>query len=627
MGWYFPINDGGEFHGIGDSGIDLFKGEPVKSLAREICQNSIDASVNENAPVRVEFNLFSINTAKLPDVECLKEYFELAQKFCQKQNFKKAQKYFERSIPVLENSNIFVLRISDFNTTGLPGAMTADDDLTSPWFRLVRSVGSSDKADGSIGSYGSGKKAAFACSNLQTVFYSTFVENEGRAYQGVTKLIGFKDKKQQMHSDIGYFCEKKSMPVLEEFNLDENFNRIVPGTDVFIIGFKFVQQDWKKELISAVLDGFFYAIKEKHLIVNVNDVVIDSESIERFIEEYKEHIDEKTYDYYKLMMSEKTTRRYYSCMSDKDIEVQMLVEPKLHKRVAIIRYPGMKIFDKGQISTTIPFAGICVIRGKKLAKLLGGLENIQHNKWELSRYDEDPEKRKEAQRQRDAVYKYIRELFTELRGQDTEGEIDPEIGDCLPDPISENEEKKEVLSDEVMEIGKVKEITVKPPSEIKVEDENGEEVSRGDKQLGNGGGKRDNSGTDTGSKPGSNPGPGPGLNSGSNPPFKQKEGDVIPAKPIRATIIYRDENYVEGKYRIWVTPQKDLVDGRIDIYMGAETDSYRAEILKATMNESELEIDGCSINGLSISKGNEVEIDIQINYSDICSLEVKIYGH
>ena len=32
------------------------------------------------------------------------------------------------------------------------------------------------------------------------------------------------------------------------------------------------------------------------------------------------------------------------------------------------------------------------------------------------------------------IYGDIKKLFNELKGQDTEGEIDPEIGDCIPDP-------------------------------------------------------------------------------------------------------------------------------------------------------------------------------------------------
>ena len=47
--WNFPSNNFGQIFGIADSGVETFKGTPIKSLAREICQNSLDAALeNEN---------------------------------------------------------------------------------------------------------------------------------------------------------------------------------------------------------------------------------------------------------------------------------------------------------------------------------------------------------------------------------------------------------------------------------------------------------------------------------------------------------------------------------------------------------------------------------------------------
>lgn len=43
--WNFPSNNYGQIFGIADSGIETFKGTPIKSLAREICQNSLDAAL------------------------------------------------------------------------------------------------------------------------------------------------------------------------------------------------------------------------------------------------------------------------------------------------------------------------------------------------------------------------------------------------------------------------------------------------------------------------------------------------------------------------------------------------------------------------------------------------------
>ena len=56
--WRFPSNDYGEKKGINDSGIATFRGTPLRSLAREICQNSLDAARAQT--VRIEFNAFDI---------------------------------------------------------------------------------------------------------------------------------------------------------------------------------------------------------------------------------------------------------------------------------------------------------------------------------------------------------------------------------------------------------------------------------------------------------------------------------------------------------------------------------------------------------------------------------------
>ena len=52
--WNFPSNNYGQIFGIADSGVETFKGTPIKSLAREICQNSIDANLQNGKPTRVD---------------------------------------------------------------------------------------------------------------------------------------------------------------------------------------------------------------------------------------------------------------------------------------------------------------------------------------------------------------------------------------------------------------------------------------------------------------------------------------------------------------------------------------------------------------------------------------------
>ena len=293
------------------------------------------------------------------------------------------------------------------------------------------------------------------------------------AYQGVSKLICFMDDEENLHSDIGYYSEENSMPIYEQFDIDESFKRNEPGTDVYITSFKSSNMEWKKELIVAVLDGFFYAVKEGHLIVEVDDVLIDSAHISNLIMTYKDDISDKTFDYYQILTDSDCAKRNFSYIEENDVEIRMLMKQDLHRRIAIIRFPGMKVFDKGNISATVPFAGVCIIKGKKISKLLGGLENIQHNAWEISRYRDEPEIQADAESKMKKIYGDIKKLFNELKGQDTEGEIDPEIGDCIPDPMSEKEETQETINDEVSVITDRKSALVKPSGNIEVSDDDG----------------------------------------------------------------------------------------------------------------------------------------------------------
>ena len=63
--WSFPSNNYGQINGIADSGVETFKGTPIKSLAREICQNSLDAHRENSEATRIEFKTFDIETKNI----------------------------------------------------------------------------------------------------------------------------------------------------------------------------------------------------------------------------------------------------------------------------------------------------------------------------------------------------------------------------------------------------------------------------------------------------------------------------------------------------------------------------------------------------------------------------------
>lgn len=120
--WNFPSNNHSQIIGIADSGVEMFKGTPIKSLAREICQNSLDARLDDSQPARIEFETFEIDPKNIPGAKTLEDVFKRCLDFWQIQDSDQARKFFKQAIKDMNRSSIKCLRISDFNTSGLTGS-------------------------------------------------------------------------------------------------------------------------------------------------------------------------------------------------------------------------------------------------------------------------------------------------------------------------------------------------------------------------------------------------------------------------------------------------------------------------------------------------------------------------
>ena len=71
INWNFPESNYSQRFGISEAGIETFRGSLFGSLAKEICQNSLDARLNFSEPVTVEFSKFDIKTEDIPGYETL----------------------------------------------------------------------------------------------------------------------------------------------------------------------------------------------------------------------------------------------------------------------------------------------------------------------------------------------------------------------------------------------------------------------------------------------------------------------------------------------------------------------------------------------------------------------------
>ena len=169
--WAFAPNEMREVEGPNNAGISAFTSDRAGSLVRELLQNSMDAREDQSKPVIVSFTLESLSADGL-DLDGLRLSLEAA--IDSDDNDERHQKQFRRGLRVLKdairNRAIPALVITDSNTTGAPDA----DAGGNKWRSLTKSQGKSEKdARDAGGSFGIGKHATFAASDLRTVLYST----------------------------------------------------------------------------------------------------------------------------------------------------------------------------------------------------------------------------------------------------------------------------------------------------------------------------------------------------------------------------------------------------------------------------------------------------------------------
>lgn len=397
--WNFPSNNFGTVSGIGEAGIETFKGSPYRSLAREICQNSLDARLDPEKPVKVDFSLSYISSGDIKQFDSLRDAFKSCRSFWREQGNKKTVDFFTRALKRSESDKIPMLRISDFNTTGLTGS---DKEYNSPWQNLVKASGVSSKGGSSGGSFGIGKSAPFACSDFRTVFYSTLDSKGLKAFQGVARLVSFRQKNifgldsDSMTTGMGFYGDtRKNAAIPECISLDRKFRRRTSGTDVFIAAFS-EGKNWRDDIIRAVLSEFLISVFQDDLVVSVGDCEISSKTLPALVEQYREVIPE-VFNYYQAMTSDDAVVINERFQDLGMIELHLLIQKDLHRKILMSRSSGMKIFDQNRISGTIFFAGVCILKDEKINAYFREMENPQHDAWEPERHSNPSAAKKNKQ--------------------------------------------------------------------------------------------------------------------------------------------------------------------------------------------------------------------------------------
>lgn len=656
MSWNAPSVQGGTIQGLNESGIETFRGEIVKSLTREICQNSVDARKDKTKPVIVEFAAFNTPISDFPNCREYDEELQCIKSFWKKRDDEQVRAFFEELMPKFKD-NLHWVRISDFNTTGLPGVSQADNlwDATI-WNALVRADGQSKKEG--IGSFGIGKSAPFSCSYFRTVFYATkaisenkvgllrtgTVEEEG--FIGVARLLSRpvgQEVKNIITSGKMFFEKENCQACSQCISLDPEFKREETGTDIYIPGFIPMYKDngWVDEIVEAVLNSFLYAIYKENLVVRIKtsekSVILDKVYLdETFGQEVFSLKDKSNFiiqQKYQLLASPTVHAVKFKWPKYEGfVDVRFLLgSPDYDRRITMVREPGMKIFDKDRISGKIAFTGMAVVCGKELNALFRKLENPAHTNWEVNRSVEGEKALK-------ALATFCRESLNNLVITEASDEIDSGLGAILPQDDGEGSTQER---DSIIPISRSIE-REKKPKRIKTSPTNPEdedEPSTGNEpsdEPGSGGGEHGSSKNKTKEKKKGGPfkgnqnGPNDGDNNkleGENGKSHSSKKTLIKMLQERSCCIKREE----GKYRFTFTPSKSAKNASLTLYSAAEVDSYYAPLCSAknreTGEELNVNVETGSIEGLKLKKKKPIELELTFNYSDYLSLEVECYEH
>lgn len=430
--WNFPGNQDGQIKGVADAGIENFNGTELSSLARENCQNSLDAAIDDDNPnVLVEFERYFVHDNQIPGIEEYRKILKKCKTFWDASKSEKAKTFLKNAVMQANQESGFMLRISDYNTTGLSDPYVEPGDPFNfsfdGWNALIKIDGGANKGDDKAGAFGIGKSAPFSNSYYRLVFYRTFNQEYERAAQGISRLMSYPEGT-TITSGVGYYGNPRgNNPVESIKELDLLNERTEIGTDVFIYGFR-GSSDWDVEITVALLENFLMSFYNGQLRVKIQNREINSTTLKGHIERVHNERPGATKGTYGNYLALTRTEGVYTYTKEfhgmGTLELRILVDPneKLDRKVLIVRKAGMKLFRLGNISKLVPFTGILELKGKALNSYFRAMETVAHDNWEPGRHSNP----KQAKAYYEEIKDWIRSVVAELAEHTSDDEMDVE---------------------------------------------------------------------------------------------------------------------------------------------------------------------------------------------------------
>lgn len=425
LDWYFGYS-ASEEHGPNDSITTTFKGDKYYSLAREVLQNSIDAVDDESKPVKVTFSGFDLNKSELSNFWELQKNIKACQEYFS--SHKVFSRFCETGHRQFEGEKIRCLKISDFNTTGLEYG----DGTESKFFGFMKSVGVTNKTNsGAGGSFGFGKGAYYAASSIRTILVSSIYGENNHIFQGKARLTTHKDNAGSLRDYTGLFGVENGKPITDLNLIPTVFMRDEKGTDIFIMGFS-NENNWKESLIKSVLNNFWLAIWEEKLIVEVEETLINKDTLESVILSfYTEDSSDGSanepetwnpYPYFKAVkfFGDKHTEFFEDELETLGkVKLYLYSKEKLPNRIIYLRSSKMTVFKKTD-NPGFNYVGVFVCDNEKGNEILRQMENPQHNEWKKNNYLEIDKPHPDAKEAEKELRDFVKNCLESLMNTESE---------------------------------------------------------------------------------------------------------------------------------------------------------------------------------------------------------------
>lgn len=412
IGFQFPVDDSGQWDGFNDPGIEHFTGNRLQHLGREVPQNTIDARTG--SPAKISIALLKVPASSLPGHTELVDAIGRCAKAALEDQSDKATKFFAEAGKLLNAKDLNVLQIRDSNTTGLVGPCRNG----TPFFAMLKATGQSHKPGTSTGSYGIGKFAPFAVSELRTVFVSTVWSDDQGVHhhyvQGKSVLMSHIDAQKRTRRGTGFWGQRKGCLPLTELsdeipdwlrmsNADGSLEGQC-GTMLSIIGYS-PAKNWQQVLAANIVENFFGAIWRGELEVEIKDgptitaatidAILADSSVRASIADQpgEPELFSNVASYLSALKGgnevevAKTENLHLGAC-----ELRILVGENLPKRVAVLRngmlitegLPGLRRFSDFK-----EFAAVLECTAEKGLSLLRAMEPPRHDAFEPDRLPPD----------------------------------------------------------------------------------------------------------------------------------------------------------------------------------------------------------------------------------------------